>query len=187
MESATSTTPATDSPAALKSPTNTRLGDQVFGSPTTTPHSDFAKNAQQARLVGRISRAFQSAQIRGGPLRIRLHPSELGSLSIELQLENGALNAKLEVENQAARTVILDNLPNLRDRLSEQGVRVEQFDVELTGQGDGRPADLAEQHQSGQRETEEAPAGDASSESNGESSEAGPSLPTPDGGLNVIV
>jgi flagellar hook-length control protein FliK len=37
----------------------------------------------------------------------------------------------LETETEAARTAIVDNLPALRDRLNEQGVRIERFDVDL--------------------------------------------------------
>jgi flagellar hook-length control protein FliK len=37
----------------------------------------------------------------------------------------------MQTETDAARTAIIDNLPALRDRLAEQGVRIERFDVDL--------------------------------------------------------
>ena len=36
-------------------------------------------------------------------------------------MENGSLTARLETETQMARNVLMDNLPQLRDRLEEQG------------------------------------------------------------------
>ena len=39
--------------------------------------------------------------------------------------------AHIQTETDAAKTAILDNLPTLRDRLADQGVRIERFDVDL--------------------------------------------------------
>lgn len=83
------------------------------------------------RLVARVARAFQTAQQRDGEIRIRLSPPELGALRLSVQVQDGQLVAHLETESPAARTAILDNLPSLRERLAEQGVRIERFDVDL--------------------------------------------------------
>lgn len=88
-------------------------------------------DAQQARLLQRVSRAFRAAEEGGGEVRIRLSPPELGSMKLELSLQSGVLQAKLEVETQQAQAVLLDNLAALRERLAEQGIRVEKFDVNL--------------------------------------------------------
>lgn len=92
-----------------------------------TPISD----SQQARLMQRVAKAFRAAEDKGGEVQIRLSPPELGSMKLELSLTSGVLTAKLEVENQRAQTILLDSLPQLRDRLAEQGIRVEKFDVNL--------------------------------------------------------
>lgn len=99
-------------------------------------------HGEQARLVQRVSRAIESAQLRGGPLRLRLSPPELGSLRLEITVEKGVLSAKIEAESQMARAVLLDNLPQLRDRLSEQGVQIENFDVDVSD----HLADHTQQH-----------------------------------------
>jgi flagellar hook-length control protein FliK len=97
------------------------------------------------RLLSRVTRAFQSAQQRDGELRLRLSPPELGSLRLLVQIQDGALVARLETETSAAKTAIIDNLPALRERLAEQGLRVERFDVDLMQQQSGgmpdRPRD----------------------------------------------
>jgi flagellar hook-length control protein FliK len=97
-----------------------RVGDAHEGPPV-----------DPARFVGRVARAFQFAQERGGTLQLRLSPPELGSLKLELTVEKGVLHANLETESAAAKRLLLENLPALRDRLAEQNVRVERFDVDV--------------------------------------------------------
>lgn len=84
-----------------------------------------------ARLLKRVARALASAQERDGEIRLRLSPPELGSLRLELRVDGGAVVARLHAETEGARAALLDNLPLLRERLSEQGLRIERFDVEL--------------------------------------------------------
>jgi hypothetical protein len=65
---------------------------------------------------------------------------------LEVKVQAGVLTARVEAETAVARSILLDNLPVLRERLAEQGVRVEQFDVSLAdrqpgGPPDGRPHD----------------------------------------------
>lgn len=91
-----------------------------------------------ARFLHRVARAFEAARERGGDVRLRLHPPELGALKLEVRMVGEQLTARLEAETQAARTLLLDSLPQLRERLAEQGLKVERFDVELS---DRRPPD----------------------------------------------
>lgn len=93
--------------------------------------SPVISDAQQARLLQRVTRAFRMADERGGEVQIRLSPPELGSMKLEMSLSDGVLTAKLEVETQKAQQILLDSLPNLKERLAEQGIRIEKFDVNL--------------------------------------------------------
>jgi len=94
----------------------------------------------RVRFVRRVARAFDAAATRNGSVRMRLHPPELGSLHLEVSVRNGQMTARLETETQTARTLILDNLPALRDRLAQQNIKVQQFDVDLMGNSaDGSP------------------------------------------------
>jgi flagellar hook-length control protein FliK len=99
-------------------------GPRAAGSPPLT-------DTQQARLLQRVTRAFRAAEERGGEVQIRLSPPELGSMKLELSLSGGVLTAKIEVETQRAQSVLLDNLGTLKERLAEQGIRIEKFDVGL--------------------------------------------------------
>lgn len=93
--------------------------------------------SERARFVQRVAKAFESAMDRGGHVRLRLHPPELGSLRLELTVRNGQMHARLETETEAARNLLLDNLPGLKERLAGHQIRVERFDVEWRGQTQG--------------------------------------------------
>jgi len=90
-----------------------------------------ALHIDSARLLNRVARAFTAAQQQGGEIQLRLSPPELGALRLVVQIEDRALVAHLEAETPAARTALIDNLPVLRERLAEQGVRIHRFDVDL--------------------------------------------------------
>ena len=94
-----------------------------------------------ARFVGRVAKAIRTATERGGALHLRLSPPELGSLRLQLTVDNGVMSATLEADNSAARQVLLDHLPALRDRLAEQNIRIERFDVDVRQEGSGGQAD----------------------------------------------
>ncbi|MEX2026931.1 MAG: flagellar hook-length control protein FliK, partial [Pirellulaceae bacterium] len=109
------------------------------------------------RLLNRVARAFQIAQQRGRELTLRLSPPELGSLRLELHIQDGVMTAKLEAETPTARTALIENLPALRERLAEQGIRIERFDVDLMQQQGEGARDHATDRESGRvREWESA-------------------------------
>jgi flagellar hook-length control protein FliK len=93
--------------------------------------------------VQRVSRAVGLAHQRGEALQIRLSPPDLGTLRIEIALRDGALVARLETDTGLARNALLDNLPALRERLAEQSIRVERFEVDVRDQSGGRPQERA--------------------------------------------
>jgi flagellar hook-length control protein FliK len=98
------------------------------------------------RILTRVARAFVLAQDGGGgELRLRLSPAELGSLRLEIRVQEGVLTARVETETPAARSVLIENLPALRERLAEQGVRIERFDVDLMQHSPGGTPDHSRQ------------------------------------------
>ena len=112
-----------------------RRGNETEQTQNSAPQVD------PQRFVSRVSRAFQAAEQRGGNVQLRLSPPELGSLRIELKMHDGALQAKLETETAAAKNVLLDNLPALRDRLAAQEIRVDKFEVDVRQQNSGGQPD----------------------------------------------
>lgn len=109
----------------------------------------------RARFVQRVEGAMKAAQQRDGKIQVRLSPPDLGSIKIELAVQNGVLSAKLEAETPAARNLLLDSLPALRERLAQQDIRVDKFDVDVrregSNNGNGQPDERAA-NQSGERQ-----------------------------------
>ena len=85
-----------------------------------------------ARFLQRVARAFESARERGGEIRLRLSPPELGALRVEVTMQDQGLVARVEVETPEARAALMEHLPLLRERLAEQNLRLERFDVDLS-------------------------------------------------------
>jgi flagellar hook-length control protein FliK len=100
-------------------------------------HTAEISEADRSRFVQRVARAFQSVGEDGGQLRLRLSPPELGSMRLEITVNKGVLAAHVEAETPQARQLLLDNLPALRERLQEQNIKVERFDVDVAGQSSG--------------------------------------------------
>lgn len=142
-----------------------------------------------AKFLHRVVKAFESAQRRDSEVRLRLHPAELGALSIEVKVQDGVLTAHVQAETSEAKAAIVDNLPALRERLAEQGIRIDKFDVDLMDHSDRRQQSLDEQaRQQAARESatshggsrravvaEQAPVSAPRSRSSGQ------------GGLNVVI
>jgi flagellar hook-length control protein FliK len=114
-------------------------GRKTFGAPGTTAVGASApqNSIDQVRFVQRVARAFRAVDAEGGEIRLRLSPPELGSLKVEVALRNGVLTAKLEAETSSARNLLLNNLPALRERLADQNIKIERFDVDLRQDGAG--------------------------------------------------
>jgi len=100
-----------------------------------TANSDASPPIDHNRFVSRVEGALRAAQQRDGRVQVRLSPPELGALRIELQMQHGGLTAHIEAETTAARNLLLDNLPALRDRLAQQEIRVDKFEVDVRRDG----------------------------------------------------
>ncbi|HAC92652.1 MAG TPA: hypothetical protein DCF63_18775 [Planctomycetaceae bacterium] len=100
-----------------------------------TSASDVAKNMNQTeklRLIQRVARSFSRIGPTGGTVQLRLHPPELGALAIQVQVEGRSMAAHLTAQSSAAREVIMESLPQLRQRLADQGFEISQFTVDVT-------------------------------------------------------
>jgi flagellar hook-length control protein FliK len=78
---------------------------------------------------------------------LRLSPPELGSLHIEINVSNGEMTARVQAETPAARNVLLDNLPALRERLAQHDIKVQRFDVDLMDRSAGGMSNQSSQYQ----------------------------------------
>lgn len=139
-----------ENPGLIHRPVTSRV---ALGLRPESSSTDMESRVDAARFVGRVAGAFRVAQDRGGVLQLRLSPPELGSIKLELFIESGSLTARIEAETQTARKVLLDNLPALRERLAQQDIRVERFDVDVRRDGAGGQPDW----QAGERQEQRSP------------------------------
>lgn len=128
-----------------------RLASTALRRGDESAQADNGPQIDRPRFVQRVEGALRAAQQRDGRIQVRLAPPELGVVHIELAVQNGVMTAKLEAETAAARNALLDNLPALRERLAEQNIRVEKFDVDVRrdpqqGGGNNAPGDRPDGH-----------------------------------------
>jgi len=113
--------------------------------PAQSPQPAEPGGVDRVRFVQRVAGAFRALG-GDGSVRLRLSPPELGSLRLEISVRNGQMTARLETENSTVRNLLLDNLPALRDRLAQQEIKIEQFNVELTDRSPGGLPDRTADH-----------------------------------------
>lgn len=66
-----------------------------------------------------------------GRMVLRLNPAELGSLKLDLVVEGDEVRANIHAQSQQVQEVLERNLPQLRNALAEQGLKIEQFQVDI--------------------------------------------------------
>ncbi len=64
-------------------------------------------------------------------MRIVLNPPNLGSLRVNLVVRDHVLHGTILAESLAARDLILDHLPQLKENLQQQGVQVGELEVNV--------------------------------------------------------
>jgi flagellar hook-length control protein FliK len=149
-----STEPATSAAQSAPARQQLHLQDRTIAQ---GPDAARVHEVDRVRFVQRVARAFQAVDAQGGQVRLRLSPPELGSMRLEVTVRGGVLSARMETETHAARSLLLDHLPALRERLAEQNISVERFEVDLmNGQSGGNPGRPSEQAASHERLTRRA-------------------------------
>lgn len=103
-------------------------GSQTAGK-ATAPEASKLDLVDRARLLQRVSRAFQQLGTDGGSLKIRLHPPRLGSVGIDVNVSGKKINARIVTESEAASHALRENLHDLKNRLAEQGFQIESIEI----------------------------------------------------------
>ncbi len=130
---------ASDSKAA--NPANALQRLEQPGTKTTASSQGMAEDARSdlnsVRFVQRVERAFAAMSDQGGTVRLKLNPPELGSVNMEISVNKGVMKARLEAETKEAKNMLLENLPALRERLAQQNIKIQKFDVDLRDPSSG--------------------------------------------------
>jgi len=127
--------------------TNTQQTTNNTASATQTSGTADSQ-AERVELVSRITQSMQSAQQSGKQISMRLHPAELGSMQIEVAMQDGQLTAHLQVESEATQQIIMENLPALHDALAQNGNTIDRIHVVLKQQPGDEQSSQNQQSQS---------------------------------------
>ena len=131
--------------ASLSQPKSTYTSPQVKTQDSMvqiqqTPIQAAVGKAEQMTMVPRMTQVIfgqiaQKAKLIVTPglteIQIQLKPEFLGKLNLRISSENGIVTAKFNAESQMVKGVIEANLSNLRDALTEQGVKVDRLVVDV--------------------------------------------------------
>lgn len=129
--------PAATDPAGVRPltttiapPTNsanaTGLSTQINPAGLTETNS-----TQDALNSARLTRGLNSAvNQQNGAVTLRLTPPEMGTVRIQLNMQGGNVSAQFHAETESARTLLNQQLGQLRSSLEAQGLNVEKLGVQ---------------------------------------------------------
>jgi flagellar hook-length control protein FliK len=67
-------------------------------------------------------------------VEIKLAPEELGKIKIFLDTNDNNVNAKIEVNSEQTKVIVVNNLPQLKETLMQQGVNLNNVNVTVTSE-----------------------------------------------------
>ncbi|MBP7736877.1 MAG: flagellar hook-length control protein FliK [Spirochaetes bacterium] len=103
-------------------------------------HTDVAAAAPKNSLFREnLESIIQNAKVvvrdsRNGSFSVRLHPDELGTVSISLKLHEGIVRGSFLVETPEAKELLTGNLEYIRQQLQDAGIAVGEFQVNVNDQ-----------------------------------------------------
>ena len=80
-------------------------------------------------------------------MELQLHPASLGNVKVQLTSAGGVLTAVFTTENEAVKAALESQLVQLKENFTEQGLKVESVEVNVSAQGFERSLDQQEQEQ----------------------------------------
>lgn len=103
----------------------------VEGASLSDQNAAVLANIDRVEFVDRMSQALRRAHLQSPKaLELELHPPALGKVIIQVVNENGQMTARIEAHSQAARNLLLDNMPGLERNLGDHGITFQRLAVE---------------------------------------------------------
>lgn len=139
-------------------PTSTRSAET-----TATTHATTLLSTAQAHDV--VDQVIKGISVRVGEttqeMRIALKPESLGNVVLQVKMEDGQMQARIDVTQPAVKAAVEAQMTDLRQALQANGINVDRIDVVASSQsgtvadGDGSQRGQWEQHGSRRHYTEE--------------------------------
>ena len=98
-----------------------------------TPKSREAFFEQLQQIIDKAKISVQDSK--NGSFIFKLNPKELGSVNVNIGLEQGIVKGKFLVETNEAKELLIQNLDFVKSQLEESGISVGEFQVNVKEQG----------------------------------------------------
>ena len=143
---------STETPAADSASASRRGLAKEFGFQETLKETAGVQARQAAQAPQRPAPAwqnqstiFQQVQEKlqlgikqgGGKVDMTLHPESLGRVQVHIRVEDGVMKTVLVADDAAVRDVLLNQQNDLKASLAQHGVKVGEFSVLLSNDGQG--------------------------------------------------
>jgi len=92
------------------------------------PAQDFLPTYLVDQVGRQISRALLKAD---RVIRLQLKPPELGAVKIEMDIKDNILRLEMITESSSVKELLLSNVHELKEALMEQGIKIEELDVQV--------------------------------------------------------
>jgi flagellar hook-length control protein FliK len=87
-------------------------------------------------VIDQIAKSLASSVQSGSQeVRLELHPKELGSVTLKVMVEQNGVAAQIDVKDPAVKTVLENNLPQLREAFQREQLEVNRVEIVLTSEG----------------------------------------------------
>lgn len=90
-----------------------------------------------AQVIDQAAYAVQYSHANGQQMQLHLNPPELGALQVDVSMHDGVLSARIEAQTSTTQQILVDNISQLKDSLTQQGVSFDRIDVHLAGSNAG--------------------------------------------------
>lgn len=119
------------------------IKSHLFNNKSIIEH--FIKNPAEARTLERFLEIFEKQEIiqrseiinyskQSHSVEIKIKPEELGSIKVLLDTNDNNVTAKIEVGNEQTKAIVVNNLPQLKETLSQQGVNLHNVNVTVSSE-----------------------------------------------------
>ena len=122
------------------------------------------------------SMVMRTAQSGSSEIRLRLNPDNLGEVTMKITVSGSSIDANIVAANSDVRNALIANHQHLAQSLSEAGLTLSGFSVDVSGGDAGRDQNRDRTGGFGRRYTVHEIGGTADDSQTAESSSPGPQL-----------
>lgn len=91
------------------------------------------KEVQLAKLIPELKKNFSEIQ-HSQEIKIKVVPEGLGNVKIEMTVKEQHLNAKIEVDSEVVKNVLMNNSNELKQSLNQNGINLQSLNILLSGE-----------------------------------------------------